>query len=249
MPPPSAAFHRSDNASAYRDNAAFVFAPASTAPVRQLLDLQPQQRVLDVGCGSGELTASLAEAVHPGLVVGVDASRDMINTAYMSAPPALALRYSVLDGHDLYPWLRTEHLAGTFDCVFSNAALHWMRRDPLAVAQGMRAALRPGGQLVLEMGGQGNVGAVHALLREEVQAQGIKPDIVDPWYFPSAEEYTRVLTQAGFKVEHIALVVRPTLLPSGVHGWLQVRKELLPTSTASLLLFSLRCALGSSKLT
>lgn len=229
--PPSASdqhqFHRSDDPSTYRTSASFVYSDAYTSPIRHLLNPQPNEHILDVGCGTGELTATIARAVQPdGQVTGVDASRDMVARAYDSAchDSHQQLRYVVLDGHDLHPWLITEKLQATYDKIVSNAALHWMRRDPLTVARGMRTALKRGGKLVLEMGGKGNVGAVHTLLRQELCAQeGINPDVVDPWYFPSAEEYREVLHQAGFQVESCALIVRPTPLPNGAQGWLQVR--------------------------
>lgn len=217
-------FHCSDDPSTYHASASFVYSDAYTSSLRHLLDPQPNEQILDVGCGTGQLTAWIAQAVQPeGKVTGVDASRDMIAKAYGLAPSDAQLRYVVLDGHDLYPWLATEKSQGTYDKICSNAALHWMRRDPLSVAWGMRAALKRGGTLVLEMGGKGNVGAVHTLLRQEIQAQGTNPDVVDPWYFPSAEEYSELLKQAGFRVQYCALVVRPTPLPNGAQGWLHVR--------------------------
>lgn len=79
----------------------------------------------------------------------------------------------------------------------------------------MRAALKPGGILAIEMGGYGNVGALRTLLRHEFEARGHDAGALDPWYFPTAEEYTILLQEAGFEVESAELVVRPTPLPKG----------------------------------
>ena len=98
--------------------------------------------------------------------------------------------------------------------MFSNAALHWMTR-PDEVLAGVRRALRPGGRFVGEFGGHGNVAAVVVALRSVLGAR-----IPSPWYFPTADEYAERLEAHGFHVDSIALIPRPTLLPTDLAGWL-----------------------------
>lgn len=111
-------------------------------------------------------------------------------------------KLDVVDGHDLERWLDERNLKGCFDKVFSSAAvspnvsqgwhryetdtishgkLHWMKRSPLTVAQGMRAALKTGGVLALEMGGKGNVELIQQLMWEAMRKRGLAPDQLDPW--------------------------------------------------------------------
>ena len=121
------------------------FVPALGQPVVDLLAPKPGERILDLGCGDGPLTLKLQElGAH---VVGVDASPDQI-----AAAQRLGLDARVVDAHDL-------RLPPAFDAVFSNAALHWMKK-PDAVIAGVWRALKPGGRFVGEMGAAGNVGTV-----------------------------------------------------------------------------------------
>jgi trans-aconitate methyltransferase len=108
-----------------------------------------------------------------------------------------------------------------FDAVFSNAALHWMKRDPDAVIQGVRRALKPGGRFVAEMGGHGNVAAITVALCATIEKYGAKGEAMIPWYFPSADEYRQRLERAGFRTDYIELIPRPTPLPTGMRGWLE----------------------------
>ncbi|KDN52610.1 S-adenosyl-L-methionine-dependent methyltransferase [Tilletiaria anomala UBC 951] len=216
-------YHRSDDAELYRENASFVYSDDNTAPVLQLLGAEPGDAILDVGCGSGELTVKVATlASKTGTVLGVDASEDMISKA-RGHEPSSNFSFEVVDCHELQAWLEEHGKQATFDKVFSSAALHWMNRSPSRVATGMRSAIKKGGVLALEMGGAGNVSAVRSLLRRHLAQRGVDPSKVDPWYFPTVKEYTAVLESAGFQVEHAALVVRPTPLPerSGIRGWLR----------------------------
>lgn len=115
-----------------------------------------QERVLDLGCGSGDLTLqALVPAVQPnGAIVGYDASPDLLakaraNAAASSLPASAkdSLTWVERDGHDL----DTYGEAGSFDAVFSNAALHWMKRDPAKVVRGVHRCLKPGGRYVGEV--------------------------------------------------------------------------------------------------
>ena len=108
-----------------------------------------------------------------------------------------------------------------FDAVFSNAAMHWMKRDPDAVISGIHRALKPGGRFAAEMGGHGCVAAITVALCATLQERGVpNPAGLIPWYFPTADEYSARLERAGFYVESIALIPRPTQLPTGMRGWL-----------------------------
>jgi len=173
-------------------------------PVAELLAPKPGERILDLGCGDGALTEKLAQMGFS--VVGVDASREQI-----AAAQRLGLDARVVDAENL-------HLPPAFDAVFSNAALHWMKK-PDAVIAGVRRALKPGGRFVAEMGGAGNVAACIAALSAAVAKRGIDPAPLSPWYFPTPEEYGAKLAAAGFEVRHIELFPRPTPLPTRLADW------------------------------
>ena len=200
--PMPAASQRWD-AERYAANAGFV--PALGESVAALLAPRAGERILDLGCGDGVLTAKLAESGAE--IVGVDASPELVAAARASGVDAW-----VADGHALA--FRDE-----FDAVFSNAALHWMRR-PDDVLHGVRRALRAGGRFVAEMGGHGNVATITTALRAALRLHG-EHDPAFAWYFPTADEYGCLLQRHGFRVETIALLPRPTALPAGMAGWLQ----------------------------
>ncbi|HUQ68788.1 MAG TPA: class I SAM-dependent methyltransferase [Planctomycetaceae bacterium] len=171
-----------------------------------LLQLQPDERILDVGCGDGVLTQELAK--HGCRVVGVDASPRQVEAARRRGVTAL-----VCDGHSL-PFHHE------FDAVFSNAALHWMQRPDDALA-GIARALKPGGRFVAEFGGHGNVGTICNALRDALQRRGHSFDKLNPWYFPTDAEYQAKLTRAGFEVRWLQSFPRPTPLPGNIIGWLE----------------------------
>jgi len=191
------------DASSYNHNAGFV--SELGAGVVELLAPQPGERILDLGCGEGTLAAALQAAGCQ--VVGVDSSE-----ALVAAARARGVDARVANGEALT-------FDSDLDAVFSNAALHWMR-DADAVLQGVHKALVPGGRFVAEMGGYGCVAKIRAALAEVLTRYDIDARARDPWYFPSAQEYSERLERAGFRVRSIVLFERPTPLPTGVEGWL-----------------------------
>ena len=193
------------NAEQYAKNARFVSDLGQA--VLDLLNPQPGERILDLGCGDGALTERLVAA--GANVVGVDSSADMVRAA-----KDRGLDARVVDGYTL-------EFDSEFDAVFSNAAMHWMKRDPDAVVAGAYRALKPGGRFVAEMGGHGCVAAITVALCATLQEGGLSnPADLIPWYFPTPDEYQARLEAAGFAIEHIALIPRPTPLPTGMRGWL-----------------------------
>jgi SAM-dependent methyltransferase len=118
-----------------------------------------------------------------------------------------------LDGHAL-------DFVSEFDAVFSNMALHWMRK-PKLVIEGVYRALKPRGRFVAEFGGHGNVAAIATAMRAVGALRNGNPELVTPWFFPTVEEYGALLTEGGFTVKQIALVPRLTPLRTGIEGWLR----------------------------
>src|SRR5262249_10537580 len=123
--------------------------------------------------------------------------------------------------------MEAEHLtfSNAFDAVFSNAALHWVKRRPDAAIAGVFRALVPGGRFVAELGGAGCVATIEAALLAALARRGIDGQAVHPWYFPTVEEYGERLRSVGFAVEYIGLIPRPTPLPGDVTGWLETFAE------------------------
>ena len=190
----------------YAENARFV--SDLGAPVLDLLNPQAGERILDLGCGDGVLTRKILETGADA--VGVDASADMVDAAQRNGVNAQAVDAYHLD-------FRAE-----FDAVFSNAALHWMKRDPDLVIRGVSRALKPGGRFVGEMGGYGNVAAITIALCSTIENYGIPgSESLVPWYFPSVAEYRQRLESLGFCVDYIELIPRPTPLIAGMRKWLE----------------------------
>ncbi|WNC12898.1 methyltransferase domain-containing protein [Brevibacillus brevis] len=168
------------------------------------------ERILDLGCGTGDLTAQLAET--GAVVTGSDFSPEMIATARSKYPH---LSFEVADAHTY----RTDQ---PYDAIFSNAALHWMK-GPEEVAKSVWLALAPGGRFVAEFGGKGNCEQVIQALRFALGKIGISADDRHPWYFPSVGEYTSLLERQGFRVVLASHFDRPTVMPDndrGLRHWL-----------------------------
>lgn len=168
------------------------------------------ERILDVGCGDGVLTAELRERGVD--VVGVDSSEDFVASA-----KSRGLDARLMDGEDL-------RFDSEFDAVFSNAALHWMPKAD-AVASGIGRALKPHGRFVAEFGGHGNVAAIVTAMHAIGARRGGDPALANPWYFPAPQVYQALLERHGFNVKRIALIPRPVVLKTGIEGWLMLFRK------------------------
>lgn len=199
----------------YNQNAAFV--PGLADGVMEWLNAQPGERILDLGCGDGQLTARLAAA--GALVRGFDASPQML-----AAARARGLEVDEGSAENL------PYADASFDAVFSNAALHWMR-DQDAVLGQLHRVLRSGGRFAAEMGGHGNIAAIRVAFAAVLERHGFQGRGHDTNTYPTAEEYSQRLESCGFKVKQIALIPRPTPLPeSGMAGWIRTfRRGVLET--------------------
>ncbi len=155
------------------------------------LRLRGDERILDLGCGHGALTADIAAAVPRGSVLGIDSSPSMVGRAGRLA--RANLRFRRMDINDL-------DFAGEFDLIFSNATLHWVL-DHRRLLANARRALRPGGQVRFGFAGQGNSPTFLAVVREVMERRDSRPYFADfrwPWYMPSVKEYEGLLAEAGF---------------------------------------------------
>lgn len=196
------------NADLYESHHSFVWRNGG-----ELLDLlapESNERILDVGCGTGHLTNRIAEA--GASVLGIDNSAPMIDQARIAFPQ---LDFAVAD-------IRDFDSAQAFDAVFSNAVLHWVR-PPEQAAMRMFQALRPGGRLIVEFGGKGNIAALIEAAREILAER--EPQVLEYWYFPGIGEYASLLETIGFEVVFCQLFDRPTPLnggESGLRNWLDM---------------------------
>jgi trans-aconitate 2-methyltransferase len=187
-------------------NAKHEFVWKYGSDVVSLLDPRAGERILDLGCGTGHLTAQIAESgAH---VIGVDRSAEMVAAARLAYPN---LKFEISDARNLT--FREE-----FDAVFSNATLHWIH-EPELVLQGVCRALRKGGRFVAELGGKGNIRAMQdAFDRALAEIGAAKAGEVRPWYYPSVSEYSTLVEKNGLEVRFITLFDRPTGLADGSTG-------------------------------
>lgn len=194
------------NATRYEEKHSFVWRYG--ADLLELLAPKPGERILDVGCGTGQLTAQIAHSAAQA--VGLDSSESMLAEARRNYPE---LTFVLGDAAGFV-------FSERFDAVFSNAALHWVK-DAEGAVSSIARALRPGGRFVAELGGKGNIASVQAALRTVL---GPTADAQSPWYYPSVGEYAPILERHGFEVRYASLFDRPTPLEgeNGMEEWLRM---------------------------
>ncbi len=192
------------------------------------LGLQGRERVLDIGCGDGKVTAEIAAKLTHGAVVGIDNSPGMIALAQATYPRAqyANLSFRLADAADL-PFVEE------FDVVFSNATLHWVV-DHGPVLRGIRRSLSPGGIMLLQMGGRGNAASVIATVEQVCARPAWRPFFEGmrfPYGFYGPEEYRGWLDQAGLTARRVELIPKDMHHAgrAGFEGWFRTTGALAYT--------------------
>ena len=202
------------DAERYDEKHAFVYQKAKG--LVDLLAPRTGERILDLGCGTGVLTAEIA--ARGAETLGVDRSEEMIAQARKKHP---GQRFEVADARAL-------NFNAEFDAVFSNAVLHWIP-EPERVVAGVAQALKPGGRFVAEFGGKGNIHKLVQGFRRAFATLGVRePGDVAPWFYPSVAEYAGLLERRGLEVREASLYERPTVLEDGERGlenWIRVFRQ------------------------
>jgi trans-aconitate 2-methyltransferase len=164
---------------------------AFAGAVLERLELEGHETVLDAGCGSGRVTLMLLERLPRGRVIAVDQSASMVE----HAREALGERATVIQAD-----LTELELDEPVDAVFSNAVFHWVPDHDRLFAT-LHAALRPGGRLVAQCGGAGNVARFHRAAKEAAAEAPFAEHLAGwegPWNFAGAEQTAERLERAGF---------------------------------------------------
>ncbi len=199
------------NAGLYDESFSFIWEYGSG--LIDLLNPQPGERILDLGCGTGHLTHAIRQ--RGANVIGIDHSATMIEQARNNYSD---IRFEVADASNF-------SFDEAFDAVFSNAVLHWVRDSEGAVTS-IGNALKSGGRLVAEFGGKGNVSKIIEATLDALREAGYSSrEDRNPWFFPGIAEYAELLEQRGLETTSAVLFDRPTLLDGGSQGlelWLEM---------------------------
>ena len=184
------------------------------------LHLNGDERILDIGCGDGKVTAEIAGHLQTGSIVGIDSSDSMIHFAQSTFPTSQHsnLEFQQMDARALT-------FQNEFDVVFSNAALHWII-DHLPVLHGIQQSLKSSGKLLLQMGGKGNAAKKIAVMETIMAHDTWKPyfqDFTFPYGFYTPEAYTQWLMEAGFTPQRVELI--PKMMrhngTGGLKNWIR----------------------------
>lgn len=196
------------NADLYNQQHGFVYKYGED--VIEWLNPREGEKILDVGCGTGELTQKIVEA--GAFVTGIDASPEMIRKAKENYGD---IKFFVKDASDF-------SIDEKFDAVFSNATLHWINKQKEAL-QCIYHALKEDGRFVFEMGGKHNIESIHNAIQRAMASEGAEDKIPrDLNYFPSVAEQCALLEEVGFTVSDVMYFKRPTRLEGeeGMKLWI-----------------------------
>ncbi len=172
----------------------------------KLLNPQKNETILDIGCGTGDLTKKISELCEK--VTGIDNSKEMIETAQKKYPE---ISFIHTDAKDY-------QLDERFDAIFSNAVLHWIPQADIMI-RNANQHLKVGGRYVVEFGGKGCNYSIINTLKEQLDKGGLDyPSIESMLYYPSISQYSSLLENNGFEVNLAMLFDRPTELKGGLNG-------------------------------
>lgn len=177
------------NATAYQKQHSYVWQHGES--LLELLNAQPDEEIVDLGCGTGQLTEKIVAT--GAKVIGLDSDRAMIAQAQSNYPN---IPFRVANATDF-------ELENPADAIFSNAVLHWVTNAEAAASQ-IAKMLKPGGRFVAEFGGHGNVKTILNALSK------VTSKALQPWYFPTISEYSTLLESNGLEVVYVMLFDRPT---------------------------------------
>jgi trans-aconitate 2-methyltransferase len=183
------------------------------------LNFKGNERLLDVGCGDGKLSAEIARSLPDGSVLGIDLSEEMITFAKNHYPQEKFpnLSFMQIDASELT-------FDSEFDIVYSNAVLHWIKA-PQAALKGFWKSLKPEGVFLAQFGGRGNAAellkVVDSIIEDKKWNSYFK-DFVFPYGFYGPEEYGKWLKAAGFSVKRLELISKNMALEgeTGLFAWI-----------------------------
>jgi trans-aconitate methyltransferase len=174
--------------------------------VVELLNPTHGEKIFDLGCGTGDLANEISK--KGATVTGMDISTEMVGKARKKYPD---INFFIGNAEEF-------QFDESFDAVFSNAALHWMK-NARQVVKCVWNVLNNGGRFVAEFGGHGNVETIIKATSEVLyEDYGIDAVKLNPWFFPSIAEYSTLLEQQGFHVTYAVHFDRPTKMEDGENG-------------------------------
>lgn len=195
------------NAQGYTDN--FKFVHQYGEDLLNLIEFKEGMRILDLGCGNGALTKKIADMGAE--VIGMDASRDMLEVARANYPELTFMQ------EDAVKFTLQEPV----DTIFSNAVFHWINNQE-ELLERVSNALKLGGYLVCEFGGYGCVETIHSALQKAFEIRDL--EYRRPFYFPTIGEYAPILERHRLKVVYANLFNRKTALigEDGMKDWIKM---------------------------
>jgi len=156
------------------------------------LNLSGDERVLDLGCGDGAITRQLADLIPSGSILGIDASKGMIETALYHKGDNLSFELKDINVLDY---------KNEFDLVFSNAALHWIK-DHDSLLNNIYTSLKRNGSFIAKFAAKGNCAYFTQIVKEAMELPRFSKHFTDfdwPWFMPEVIEYESIMKQSPFR--------------------------------------------------
>jgi trans-aconitate methyltransferase len=182
--------------------------------------LKGNETVLDIGCGDGKITAEIAKKLPDGSIIGVDNSREMIDSANKNFPQETYknVLFKLCDAKKL-------NFNNEFDIIFSNATLHWVENHIL-VLKGIKKALKKNGKILLQMGGKGNAREIIKtvnLIKNKSEWKEYFINFKFPYSFYGPDKYRILLESIGLEINYIKLINKDMTHKGkeGLKGWIR----------------------------